>query len=343
MQEEIARQLKAVGGDPPGRARSRRAARGRARGPAWAERPGAGRHEEPGRGHRAPRRGRPRVAEPGDPRGASPGGGPRRVPPIEDRRPAGGQPRAAAGRLPSVRGLPRRGPDARSRRQRRGDTGHHRAPEGARRRRPPDRRGAPRDAGEGPFQERDRPALPHVQRHGRPPAGARGRARRAGSARSKARCARRRPCTASALEISRFRDVDRMLQSVADTARELLRGDAVALCLFTPDREAPRRPGPKRTSRSFRKARRATPGRRSRSPSSCRSTRAPISRPPCAWETTTSARSTSARAIAREFTAGEAVLLAGLAAQAAICHREGAAAGRGPEPGRPRGTRAPRP
>jgi nitrate/nitrite-specific signal transduction histidine kinase len=36
------------------------------------------------------------------------------------------------------------------------------------------------------------------------------------------------------LEISRLQQLDRVLQSVVDRARELLRGDAVALCLFAP-------------------------------------------------------------------------------------------------------------
>jgi nitrate/nitrite-specific signal transduction histidine kinase len=130
------------------------------------------------------------------------------------------------------------------------------------------------------------------------------------------------------MEISRLQQLDRVLQSVVDRSRELLRGDAVALCLFAPgggDIVAQATSGPPEAFRAGSAAPKGEPpqtGGPERGDA-----RSPIIRPEYAraqlaaplrlGDDQMGAIHVGTRE-EREFTADEAELLAGLATQAAI-------------------------
>ena len=127
-------------------------------------------------------------------------------------------------------------------------------------------------------------------------------------------------------EISRLHQLDRVLQSVVDRTRELLRGDAVALCLFAPggkDLMAQATSGPPDAFRSGSDAQCEPPPTGDRSaatpspghPAGVRS-RAPRRAPPRGGRP--DRRDLRHTREERAFTADEAELLAGLATQAAI-------------------------
>ncbi len=130
-------------------------------------------------------------------------------------------------------------------------------------------------------------------------------------------------------EISRLLDVDRILQSVVDKARELLRGDAAALCLLTPGREhlvARVTSGPPEAFRSEGGAGECEPvqaeGAAGGGATPCTAirpeyARAHLAAPLRLGDDDRGAIYVSSRE-EREFTAAEAELLAGLATQAAV-------------------------
>jgi nitrate/nitrite-specific signal transduction histidine kinase len=129
-------------------------------------------------------------------------------------------------------------------------------------------------------------------------------------------------------DISRLHHLDRILQSVVDKARELLRGDAATLCLFTPGRDRCVTRATSGPPEAFRPE--STTIECQAMPAGCA---APVARP-CPVIRPEFARTRLAAALRlgdddmgaihvssreeRAFTQGEAELLAGLATQAAI-------------------------
>jgi HAMP domain-containing protein len=128
------------------------------------------------------------------------------------------------------------------------------------------------------------------------------------------------------MEISRLQKLDRILQSVVDKARELLRGDAVALCLFSPgggELAAQATSGAPEALRAPGEAGEARPAEGVESGDAVglvirpEYARAHLAAPLRVGNEIRGAIYVAARE-EREFTAGEAALLAGLATQAAI-------------------------
>jgi len=128
------------------------------------------------------------------------------------------------------------------------------------------------------------------------------------------------------MEISRLQKPDRTLQSVVDKARELLRGDAVALCLFSPgggELAAQATSGAPEAFRAPGEAGEARPAEGVESGDAVglvirpEYARAHLAAPLRVGEENRGVLCVGVRE-EREFTAGEVALLAGLAAQAAI-------------------------